>query len=165
MAEPDEGRFTGWRTSHLEAENITVSGGNSASTWTRLMVRAAERRRRAGAAGATANRSGRYPEEYRPPVARSCGIQRALHVVVDGLGVRLRRRRAQAHDGMPPRRAVRESPIFRARSPTRGERRFSTTPHLAEQESVPSILDPTPGQIKHMDQVHRFSRDMHHQAD
>ena len=31
---------------------------------------------------------------------------------VDGLGVRLRRRRTQAHDGMPPRRAVREGPIF-----------------------------------------------------
>ena len=30
----------------------------------------------------------------------------------DGLGVRLRRRRTQAHDEMPPRRAVREGPIF-----------------------------------------------------
>ena len=30
----------------------------------------------------------------------------------DGLGVRLRRRRTQAHDEVPPRRAVREGPIF-----------------------------------------------------
>jgi hypothetical protein len=30
----------------------------------------------------------------------------------DGLGVRLRRRWTQAHDGLPPRRAVRESPNF-----------------------------------------------------
>ena len=52
-----------------------------------------------------------------------------------------------------------------ARSHARGERCFSTAPHLAKQQSVPSILGLAPQRIKHLGPVHRFRRDERHLPD
>ena len=55
-------------------------------------------------ADGTPRSTARLSRDRRDPTCTACRG--------DGLGVRLRRRRTQAHDEMPPRRAVREGPIF-----------------------------------------------------
>ena len=80
-------------------------------------------RRCAGSGAAAGGPHGEHPPcraIVRDPTCTACRG--------DGLGARLRRRRA---DGMPPRRAVREGPIFAHGAAARGEGCFSTAPHLA----------------------------------
>ena len=74
---------------------------------THARIRLAKRARRRGAAEERAVPEGTArPSRDHPRSNVHCMSW------FDGLGVRLRRRWTQAHDGLPPRRAVRESPNF-----------------------------------------------------